>query len=298
MNTVQFKFNEAGKNMKKIALAVGVGLILWSFGAKAQEVGGIQRDFLIDEGVAAEVAQEAASVQNTLEEKDVIQAQNQAKKLLNTRPQAIRKHNFPKLRTVVKTPVIAEKVMAAPFGLVWGATISDIRSQGVLLQAVAEKDYVNSFSASHLTKPVKDFGRIDVTFGEEDQLWRIIAYGNLLDDDARATKVMRLYKIYNDLLTKKYGNPQQFFTPALVNVEKKDEKGRPVVEQEKAPMGNPDFLKQLQSGDAVLYSTYNNDDVGAALAVNVDGDGKSYIVLDYKNLKILRQRETVTLDAL
>lgn len=47
-----------------------------------------------------------------------------------------------------------------------------------------------------------------------------------------------------------------------------------------------------------LYSTYYNDDVGAALAVNVDGDGKSYIVVDYKNLKLLRNREKQTLDAL
>lgn len=68
--------------------------------------------------------------------------------------------------------------------------------------------------------------------------------------------------------------------------------------KEDAPIGNPNFLKQLQNGDATLYSTYYNDDVGAALAVNVDGDGKSYIVVDYKNLKLLRNREKQTLDAL
>jgi len=297
MNTVQFNFNNAGKNMKKFVCGICGWMILGIATVKAQEEGIIQRDFLIDEQVAAEVSQKAAAEKNVLNEEDVENAQNQAKKLLKARPQALRKHNFPKLRSQIKTSTVSDKT-AAPFGLVWGATINDTRNQGVLLQAVGEKDYVNNFSASHLTKPVKDFARIDVTFGEEDKLWRIIAYGHLLDDDAKATKVLRLYKIYNDLLTKKYGHAQEFFTPALINVEKKDEKGRPVLEQQQAPIGNADFLKQLQSGDAVLYSTYYNDEVGAALAVNVDGDGKSYIVLDYKNLKILRQQESVTLDAL
>ncbi len=298
MNTVQFNFDNAGKNMKKFVYGVCVSMVLGITGADAQESGVIQRDFLIDEQVAAEVERDAAAAKNVLKEQDVEAAQNQAKRLLKARPQALRKQNFPKLRSQIKAPVVAEKAVAAPFGLIWGASINDTRNQGVLLQAVGEKDYVNNFSASHLTKPVSDFARIDVTFGEEDELWRIVAYGQLQDDDAKATKVLRLYKIYNDLLTKKYGHAQQFFTPALIQVEKKDEKGRPVLEQEEAPIGNANFLQQLQSGEAVLYSTYYNDEVGAALAVNVDGDGKSYIVLDYKNLKILRQRENVTLDAL
>ena len=34
------------------------------------------------------------------------------------------------------------------------------------------------------------------------------------------------------------------------------------------------------------------------LLPNVDGDVKSYIVVDYKNLKLLRNREKQTLDAL
>ena len=65
-----------------------------------------------------------------------------------------------------------------------------------------------------------------------------------------------------------------------------------------APIGNPDFLNQLQQGTATLYSTFHNDEVGAALAINVDGNKKSYIVIDYKNLKILKAQENKTLDAL
>ena len=63
-------------------------------------------------------------------------------------------------------------------------------------------------------------------------------------------------------------------------------------------IGGADFLAELKSGQAVLYATFEGQDVGAALAVNVDGDGKSYIIIDYTNLRIFREREEQTLDAL
>ena len=99
-------------------------------------------------------------------------------------------------------------------------------------------------------------------------------------------------------VTKKYGNKKEFFTPAEINVVTKDSSGREKIIKKTAPLGNPEFLRQLQSGKAVLYSTYNNNEIGAALAINVDGDGKSYIVLDYKNLGLLYSKEKKTLDAL
>jgi hypothetical protein len=67
---------------------------------------------------------------------------------------------------------------------------------------------------------------------------------------------------------------------------------------ETAPIGNPDFLSQLEQGTATLYSTYNNKNVAAALSINVDGSKKSYIVIDYRNLQALEKQQTKTLDAL
>ena len=59
-----------------------------------------------------------------------------------------------------------------------------------------------------------------------------------------------------------------------------------------------DFLKELQNGEAFLYATFENGKVGAALSVNVDGSGQSYITVEYKNLTIMQAREKTTLDAL
>lgn len=277
-------------------------LLISATPAVAQDSNALYRDIMlygdsytvneaeVQQGLTAQEAEEAAKT-----------AKETARQLLQKRPQTLRKQSFPKLRqrpSKTSKPAELAKTQAAPFGLIWGSTIADTRNQGISLQPIEEKDYVNNFAASRLPKMIDDFERIDITFGEEDKLWRIIAYGKLLDDDAAASRVMRLYKIYNDLLTKKYGHAQEFFTPATIEVEKKDARGKVHMVPEDAPIGNPDFLKQLQAGTAVLYSTYYNQDVGAALAVNVDGEGRSYIIIDYKNLKILRAEENKTLDAL
>ncbi len=277
--------------MNKTILSACLFLAFGLSAATAEEVNNTYRSILIDE---------TAESQMSATKQEINDAQNQAKEMLNKRPRIIRKQKFPNLKTSkvqLPTPP-SQTAQAAPFGLIWGSSIEETQSQGILLQKINEKDYVNSFSATHLPKTVKDFSRIDVTYGEENELWRIIAYGKKLEDTPEAKNILRQYKIYKDLLTKKYGNAQEFFTPATINIEEKDDKGRAITVKKEAPIGNPDFLKQLQNGTAVLYSTYNNNDIGAALAINVDGEGKSYIVLDYKNLKILRQRENQTLDAL
>lgn len=273
--------------MKKIFLPILSIFILLAMPSQAQ----ISQDFLLDSEAIAAAGPD---------KDEIADAEESARRLLQQKPRALRKQSFPKLRS---KPVTTEKQasarnQSAPFGLVWGSTIAETGNQGITLSPIGEKDYVNSFSAGHLPKAVKDFARVDVTFGEEDQLWRIIAYGKLLDDDAAATKVLQMYNIYSSLLNAKYGNKQEFFTPAQIDVIKQDAKGKDITVQEPAPLGNPQFLSQLQNGTAELYSTYNNNEVGAALAVNVDGDGKSYIVIDYKNLQILQAREKETLDAL
>ena len=286
MNSVQSKFSVAKDNLMKKILFLFLAVILTT-PAKAQ----ISQDFLLDTEAVASMEPD---------ENSVSQAEESAKQLLQQKPRALRKQTFPKLRSTpaAKSEPVVSRSQAAPFGLIWGASMSETKNQGVILTSIGEKDYVNNFSATHLPKEVMDIARVDITFGKDDHLWRIIAYGKLLDDDAEASKVMRLYKIYSALLSKKYGNAQEFFTPAQIDVTQKDARGKDIVVQEDAPIGNPNFLSQLQSGAAELYSTYYNEEVGAALAVNVDGDGKSYIVIDYKNLRILNAQEQETLDAL
>lgn len=191
---------------------------------------------------------------------------------------------------------------SAPFGLIWGNSIKEIKNLGVTLNKIGEKDYINNFTTGHLPKNINDFREVNLTFGIEDHLWRIIAYGKFIKDDASASEGLKIYYQYYKLLEKKYGHAQQFYTPNVVNVDKTitDAKGKPqtITEQQSSPIGGENFLSELQNGQATLYSTFENGTIGVALAINVDGDGQSYIVVDYKNLKILKEREQKTLDAL
>ena len=53
-----------------------------------------------------------------------------------------------------------------------------IKAMGVELEQTNIKDYPNSFAATQLPKPLPDIRRILVSFGDNNQLWRIVAYGN------------------------------------------------------------------------------------------------------------------------
>lgn len=237
-------------------------------------------------------------------------ASTQARKLLEQKPDPV-KLNVPEgiepARLRKRTPLeikkaAPENLSPAPFGLLWGATIADINDLGITLTPIEVKDYVNTFTATNLPKPIPGFQNVNVIFGQENELWRIIAYGDLLNDDASASRVMLEYRRYYALLEKKYGNAHETYIPAATNVDQTDEfssepafvPSKDIPNQQNAP----DLLKQLQSGQTVIYATFQDENTGAALAVGVDGEGKSYITIDYKSLRILRQREAQTLDAL
>ena len=268
--------------------------------AQAADNGSFYDDILISGELKEQIN---AEQQQAAHQKQIQQVQDQAVKLLESNAPQIkvdiqglpsRPQNSPSLQKRAE----AEDLSAAPFGLNWGASILDTQDLGVSLTPIGEKDYVNSFSAQNLPKPLKDFRSIDLTFGIENELWRIIAYGNFLEDTKDAAVVLRQYRRFYKLLERKYGNAQQFFTPQPISESPVTNNPNQSLPQVDTSIGNPNFLAQLQSGEAELYATFEGNDVGAALSVNVDGSGRSYIIIDYKNIKILREREEQALDAL
>ena len=287
--------------MKKIFLAVVIPLIA-AGAAKAAELedGKFYEDVLISDDLKMEDSSNSAK--------------EKASSLLDQKPKIIKIEGEPlqfrsaRTKAAPAAPVggkpidTTTKYGEAPFGLSWGATYNQTKALGVDMERVERKDSVNDFIVTKLPKPITDFRQVIVSFGENNSLWRLTAYGRLLNDDASASKAPHLYPKYYGLLERKYGNAKEFFTPKITTVEKKvkDEYGVDKVEIEKIsePIGGADFLAELKSGQAVLYATFEDQDVGAALAVNVDGDGKSYIIIDYTNLRIFREREEQTLDAL
>lgn len=289
--------------MKKYLLLFLVSVLLLPGSLFAQD-DSLPQNFLFDDADIIVTAPEDPAVQAPSaadKEQAAAAAVSSARSLLDQKPAKLRQKNFPKFKTREISRSLAKdetETKDAPFGLLWGASIADTRNQGVQLSTADMKDYVNSFLATRLPKPIAFFDRVYIVYGKEDELYRVLAYSRLIDDDASASKVLGYYNTYSELLNKKYGNKEQDFTPAMINKTVKNAKGQDEIVQEAAPIGNQDFLAQLQSGDAVLFSTYYNKDVAAALSIGVDGDEKSYIVIDYKNLQILEKQEAKTLDAL
>lgn len=190
----------------------------------------------------------------------------------------------------------------APFGLLWGETYEETLSSGVILTKTEEKDYINSFIATQLPKPLSSMRYVVVSFGEDNQLWRIISYGQFIKDTANAEKGLKEYQRFYDLLSKKYGNAEQTFQPKITQKTKLIDLGKGKTKEEieniKEPIGNPKFLSQLQSGEADLYASFYNNEVGAALSLNVDGNGNSYVIIEYKNIKLFQEQQDKTFDAL
>lgn len=268
--------------MKKVLLIIFLGVANL---ANAQDVSDVYSNILISE----EIKQQEQANKAILDAKALA-----SKRLQNLK---IKSPALPKRAPKAPAKVASPYISPAPFGLVWGASSEAIKVLGVRLAPALEKDYVQSFDATYLPKAIQDFRKTVLTFGQEDELWRILSYGEFITDDKSASLVLAQYKKYYNMLSKKYGNAKEFYTPKIIQVEKiVDYKPQTIdVPQQ---IGNPDFLSQLESGEAVLYATFEDATVGAALSVNVDGNGQSYILLDYKNLKLFKQREEQTIDAL
>ncbi len=289
--------------LKKAALLTMSCLIPLGF-AQAQDNADFYQDLLISDEFKAN---EAKQQQQKEMQQQMMNAQESARSLLTTKTKNL-KIDVPQVeRRKVLAPsdkevaAEAQNLAAAPFGLLWKASVATIKNMGVILTPAEQEDYVNSFVATQLPVDAKNFRRIQLTFGEEDELWRIIAYGDFINDTPSASKGLRMYEMYARLLNQKYGNQKDFYTPAMKTIEKEVVvQGRQTIQTEQVPekMGNPNFLSQLQQGTASLYSTFEGNGIGVALALNVDGGGKSYIVIDYKNLKILQEREDEALNIL
>lgn len=231
------------------------------------------------------------------------QAKNSAAALLNKTIAPLAPNNSETLATASAPKTLSQTLESlqnsygtAPLGLVWGASKADVEKMGVRLTPQPLEDYTNSFSAQNLPLPLKDFSSTTLVFGDSNKLYRILTRSDMISDDTpSASKTLLLYQYYFNLLAKKYKNAKQHYTQNVQNVDIEDAQA---MASAGGPENNPNLLAELINGSAVLYATFEGDNVGAALAVNVDGNNQTYIEIDYQNLKILNEDELNVLEAL
>jgi len=250
-------------------------------------------NLIVDEQMKQDVEKEIA----------VEDGKNKASEILNTKPLKLQLDE--NLNVKLKQKEQNEIIIArepAPFGLKWLATVDEIKYLNVVLKPKQVKDTPNSFIAENLPKPVKAFREVLVSFGENNALWRIVGYGQLINDDDKASHGLEEYRKFYDMLNKKYGNAHEFYTPAVMNIDEEvvEDDGTKThkIKQETVEIGTQGFKEKLMSGQSTLYSTFENDHIGVTLALIADGNGQTFIIVDYKNLKVNETEKQEIFDAL
>lgn len=92
----------------------------------------------------------------------------------------------------------------APFGLLWGASVEEIRRLGVDLRENDQRDFGDSYLATKLPKALADQEGTFLSFGHDNKLWRITAISRLFDNNPHGTEVKNRYNDLSAVLTDKY----------------------------------------------------------------------------------------------
>ena len=277
--------------MKNILYICALFLVMFSKSACADS--DFFDDLIIDENGKKQVEQEIEKKEGKQKASELLDQKLEELKFIQKKK---------KLEEPEPEPDPADLYDPAPFGLYWLAPQKQIEKLGVILKPQKVKDAPNSFLATNLPKPVNAFENVVISFGENDILWRIASYGKPMDDDLNATNGLKEYKRFYIIFDEKYGNTEEFYTPAVINVDEeillKDGTKSHVIKQKFIEKGDDNFKEKLMKGESTLYATFHNDSVAVTLALMANGDGQTFIMVDYKNLKANEMEHEKMLDAL
>jgi hypothetical protein len=190
---------------------------------------------------------------------------------------------------------IIETYESAPLGLNWNISPDKMKQIGYELEQVELEDYPNSYIVkNYQQKNNQPYENVIVSFGENNKLWRINAQTSAQKDESTAKETLKLYHKYFEALSEKYGNANEHFSAFSYETKTTEVIDNETVTKtiiKENPKENPDFLNELQTGKAELYATFHNNNVGVTLSVYVNENGLGQVVLDYKNLPLMKKEK-------
>lgn len=144
----------------------------------------------------------------------------------------------------------------APFGLTWMASSEEIAALGVELTAVEVPGFGSSFTAAKVPKALSDIETIVLSFGYNDQLWRIAAISTDFENDKYGSRAKARFSELDASLTKSYELGESYHrTPT------------------DSYFSEPDnFAYALSQNEAFWYSTYSSPVASIELSL----DSKHY----------------------
>jgi hypothetical protein len=158
----------------------------------------------------------------------------------------------------------------APLGLVWGSSSSDVRERGVELTEAPRSEFGNSFAANKFEKAIADQGKVHLSFGFNDKLWRIVIGSREFSNDPFGSKVTARYNELVSVLSEKYGKPMQNHR---LGDSKYSRDGY--------------FLNGIQAGTSSWFSNFETPNVFIQLGITANDSSTGYwkLIYEYKPLK-------------
>lgn len=109
--------------------------------------------------------------------------------------------------TPLRAQAIDNEAAQAPFGLKWGMSAEDVRAQNIKLSELSNsKEFGATYQASDLPRTLSDARLVGLSFGFQNKLWRIIVFGQKVDNDPYGAGVKARYSELAAALSDKYGS--------------------------------------------------------------------------------------------
>jgi hypothetical protein len=173
------------------------------------------------------------------------------------------------LNVFLLSPAAADD--SAPFGLVWGMSVEQLREAGVDLRALQADDTGVRYSTSNLPKMLADLDEAILSFGRNNRLYRVEAVSRDFLHDIDGSRVKARYEALSRSLAAKYGA------------------GR-VTHDINKPWDRPEhFLMGLNLGSSRYYTEFESRTVSVRLAIEAKRRDTGVYVLIYLNKELARR---------
>lgn len=91
-------------------------------------------------------------------------------------------------------------------GLTWGDTTGEVRAKGVLLdQLYRNSNYGSSYSATGASKRLLEATSIELSFGNDDKLWRVKADSRPITTTPDGAQLVERYQQIAGMISERYG---------------------------------------------------------------------------------------------
>jgi hypothetical protein len=162
----------------------------------------------------------------------------------------------------------SQNLSDAPFGLTWGMSAEQARDAGVVLKDTTIRGFGITYQVTNLAKIISDAEQVMMSFGYDNKLWRIAAFGKYFKNDPYGSAVKRRYDELSSALSEKYGKGKQsHFTANLYE--------------------GSDFIKGIKNGENSWYTDFDNGTFDVELKVSASDLSTSYWAMFFNN-KMLR----------